>query len=74
MKQETARVFLSYGRNDAHQLANRLLEELTKRNFDVWIDQERIRGGKEWETQILDGLLCVSKIGEGFGAVFGQAG
>ena len=56
IKSNTARVFLSYGRKDAYELAKRLFDELTKRNFEVWIDLEKIRGGKEWEAQIIDGL------------------
>jgi hypothetical protein len=29
---------------------------LTARGYDVWLDQSRIRGGKEWEREIFDGL------------------
>jgi hypothetical protein len=51
-----ARLFLSYGRSDAKDLADRLKADLEARGFKVWQDTHRIRKGKEWEQEIVDGL------------------
>jgi WD40 repeat protein len=51
-----ARVFLSYGRRDASDLAGRLRADLRARGYDVWLDTERVRSGKDWNQQIQDGL------------------
>jgi WD40 repeat protein len=51
-----ARLFLSYGRRDAKDLADRLRRDLEARGYDVWQDTERIRSGKEWQEEIQDGL------------------
>jgi hypothetical protein len=50
------RLFISYGRTDASDLAIKLSAELSARGFEVWLDKARIRAGKAWEDQILDGL------------------
>jgi len=50
------RLFLSYGRRDAADLANRLRTDLEKLGYEVWQDTRQIRAGKEWEEQIVDGL------------------
>lgn len=50
------RVFISYGRKDASELARRLEIELTNRGFDVWLDTTELRGGRAWEQQIIGGL------------------
>lgn len=51
-----ARLFLSYGRRDAADLANRLRGDLEARGYEVWQDTRRIRSGREWEQEIQDGL------------------
>ena len=50
------RVFISYGRKDASDLATKLQSELSKKDFDVWIDTSKLRAGRAWEQQIIDGL------------------
>ena len=50
------KLFLSYGRRDAKQLADRLYRDLTDEGYDVWQDTNEIRSGREWELQIEDGL------------------
>jgi len=50
------RLFLSYGRRDARQLAERLRTDLESQGFEVWQDLRRIRSGREWEQEIEDGL------------------
>jgi WD40 repeat protein len=50
------RLFLSYGRKDAKELADRLTADLEGHGYEVWQDTRRIHAGKEWEQQIQDGL------------------
>ena len=50
------RLFLSYGRRDAAELAHRLNVDLEALGYEVWQDARDIRAGKEWEQQISDGL------------------
>ncbi|RYZ26840.1 MAG: toll/interleukin-1 receptor domain-containing protein [Chitinophagaceae bacterium] len=56
------KLFLSYARADGSLYAVRLAEDLKRRGFDVWIDQEDIRAGKEWDAEIekaLKGCDCL---------------
>ena len=45
------KVFFSYSRADA-DFALKLALDLKKEGFDVWIDQEDIRAGSEWDLEI----------------------
>lgn len=47
-----ARLFLSYGRRDASDLANRLRADLEAHGYEVWQDTQRIRSGSDWQQQI----------------------
>jgi WD40 repeat protein len=51
-----ARLFLSYGRRDARDLADRLQADLEARGYEVWQDTRRIRGGTDWDQAIREGL------------------
>ena len=51
-----ARLFLSYGRDDAGELADHLEKDLSLCGYEVWRDTRKIRSGKEWEHEIVDGL------------------
>src|SRR5215468_115094 len=51
-----ARLFLSYGRRDASDLADRLRADLEARGYEIWQDTRRIRSGTEWEEEIKAGL------------------
>jgi hypothetical protein len=51
-----ARLFLSYSRRDARELAERLRTDLEGHGHQVWQDTREIRSGKEWELEIQDGL------------------
>ncbi len=53
---EKVRVFLSYGRADAEQLAEQLDADLSLLGFDVWRDRRKIRSGREWDDEIEAGL------------------
>lgn len=56
------KIFFSYSRADGSAFALRLAGDLKKRGFDVWIDQEDIKAGLEWDTEIekaLESCDCV---------------
>jgi len=46
------KVFFSYSRIDGAQFALRLALDLKKVQFDIWIDQEDIRAGSDWDLEI----------------------
>ena len=50
------RLFLSYGRRDASDLAERLERDLKQANYEVWRDTREIRPGTAWGAEIADGL------------------
>ena len=45
-------IFFSYSRSDASDFALRLAVDLQKEGFNVWIDQQDIRAGSEWDLEI----------------------
>ena len=53
---EKVRLFLSYGRADAEELAERLEADLSLLGFEVWRDRTNIRSGREWDDEIEAGL------------------
>jgi WD40 repeat protein len=52
------RVFLSYGRDDAREIAAKLKTDLTAAGFDVWRDLDRIRDTHPWDSEVEAGLLA----------------
>jgi len=48
-------VFLSYSRTDT-KFAKRLANDLKNHDFDVWMDQTHIPGGKHWDNNIEEAL------------------
>jgi WD40 repeat protein len=46
------RVFISYARKDAGELARELYERLVKAGLTPWLDRSRIAGGAVWTTEI----------------------
>lgn len=53
---EAIRLFISYARED-RVAAKRLHDELAKHpGIDLWIDQEKLLGGDDWEYEILRAL------------------
>jgi hypothetical protein len=56
MGDAATRVFLSYARKDAAELAARLHAGLTERGFEVWQDIREIAGGASWTREIEDGI------------------
>jgi WD40 repeat protein len=51
------KVFISYGRKDAEEIANKLLTDLRTKGHDVWLDKEQIHTGTSWEEQIENAIL-----------------
>jgi TIR domain len=51
-----ARLFLSYGRRDAEELADRLEQNLSLFGYEVWRDTRKIRSGTDFLREIEDGL------------------
>ena len=49
-------VFISYARKDGTELANRLLGDLKREGFEVWLDTREIPGGKTWTKEIEEAL------------------
>ncbi|NBV86964.1 MAG: TIR domain-containing protein, partial [Verrucomicrobia bacterium] len=54
--EERTKVFLSYGRRDAADIAERLHRDLTAAGFDVWRDTQKIATGSQWLDEIEAGL------------------
>lgn len=51
-----ATVFISYAHQDGADLAGRLLQDLTQRGTDVWLDTARLNGGSSWTIEIEQAL------------------
>lgn len=51
------KIFLSYGRKDAEELARKIASDLKGLGHDVWIDKEQIKTGHSWEEQIEEAIL-----------------
>ncbi|MEI7902401.1 MAG: toll/interleukin-1 receptor domain-containing protein [bacterium] len=55
--QRLLRVFISYGRADATDMARRLKADLEATGrFSCWLDQAEMRGGHAWEEQIREAM------------------
>jgi hypothetical protein len=62
MTTEKQKIFFSYSRADGSVFALRLAQDLKQKGFDVWIDQEDIKAGAEWDREIekaLEDCNCV---------------
>lgn len=51
-----AKIFLSYGRRDSEEIAQRLKHDLEKLDYEIWIDRSEIKVGTAWMNQIANGL------------------
>src|SRR5918993_445238 len=49
---EFKNLFFSYSRSDGADFALRLAVDLQQQGFNVWIDQQDIRAGSEWDLEI----------------------
>ena len=50
------KVFLSYGRRDAKDVAERLERDLEAAGYEVWMDVKKIGSGSMWQQEIENGL------------------
>ena len=50
------KIFLSYGRRDAGELATRLEKDLKAQGYEIWRDIRQIKSGSDWQGEITDGL------------------
>lgn len=48
--------FISYGRADSKEFAIKLYHCLTKAGFNIWLDQNDIPLGVDFQNQIDDGI------------------
>lgn len=48
----SSNVFISYARNDAANLAQRLRQDLASEGFDIWLDTQRMSMGESWTVAI----------------------
>lgn len=46
------KIFFSYSRQDGSDFSLRLATDLKKLGFNVWIDQQDIRAGTEWDIEV----------------------
>ncbi|MCK9638968.1 MAG: toll/interleukin-1 receptor domain-containing protein [Prolixibacteraceae bacterium] len=53
-------IFLSYGRDQYTEFAEKIKNDLKARGHNVWFDKEKLREGGDWENYIEDGLKMVS--------------
>lgn len=51
------KIFISYGRKDAEDLAIRISDDLAAIGHDVWLDKKQIITGKSWEDQVENAIL-----------------
>ena len=54
--QHKVQLFLSYGRADSKELADRLSVDLAAAGYDIWQDTTQIRASHAWHREIEDGL------------------
>jgi len=50
------KIFLSYGRKDSLEVAERLERDLEAAGYEVWMDVKKIGSGSMWQQAIEDGL------------------
>lgn len=53
---DTVRIFISYARKDARELAIRLRDTLQSKGFSVWLDLDAIGGGADWMRNIEEAI------------------
>jgi len=50
--QRNPEIFISYAREDAADVAQRLQASLAREGFDAWLDTQRLTGGATWTGEI----------------------
>ena len=54
--QSPGRIFISYG-HDCTPIVNRIMQDLTRLGYDVWVDNNEIKSGDDWRNSITNGIL-----------------
>lgn len=55
------RIFISYGHDEYLDFAKRLAKEFRERSYEVWFDENYLKGGVPWEEYIEKGLKWVAE-------------
>ena len=55
------RIFISYGHDEHLEFARRLAKELRDQSYEVWFDEDFLKGGVLWEEYIEKGLRWVAE-------------
>ena len=55
-KDQSLRLFLSYGHDANEELVRRIKTDLEKRGHDVWFDKSEIKFGDDWRRSITEGI------------------
>tara|TARA_R100000900_G_scaffold9669_2_gene9279 strand:+ start:279076 stop:283374 length:4299 start_codon:yes stop_codon:yes gene_type:complete len=56
------KIFLSYGRKDASDIARTLKQTLENEGHTVWIDEAEMKGGRSWEEQIEQAIKGADRV------------
>jgi len=57
----TRRVFISYGRKDATQLAQRLQRDLSEQGFNAWLDTQHLQLARQFSLPVLISLSAAAQ-------------
>lgn len=57
------RIFISYGHDEYLDFARQLAKEFRERSYEVWFDENYLKGGVPWEEYIERGLKWVAEDG-----------
>lgn len=49
-------IFISYG-HDCTQIVNRIMQDLIRQGYSVWVDSYEIKSGDDWRSTITNGIL-----------------
>lgn len=54
---KSLRIFLSYGHDESAFVVEEIRKLLVERGHNPWVDKYKIKGGKDWRSQITNGIL-----------------
>lgn len=54
---KSLRIFLSYGHDDNAVVVEEIRKLLLEKGHNPWVDKYEIKGGKDWRSQITNGIL-----------------
>lgn len=63
MDKKPIKIFISYGHDKSTtEMVDRIVIDLKKNGFEIWIDKENIKFGNDWRTKILEGIKSSSHV------------